>query len=112
VGTASLNVGATLDLDTDQINSAGADLAYSANDSGKHQLVPQGSALVGVYGNSQPAQANCQASALGTSAVVVEDTPLGSYICYRTDEGRYGRARLSNLNADNYTVTLEILTWP
>lgn len=112
VGTASLNVGATLDLDTDQINTAGADVAYSASDNGKHRLVPQGNALLGVYSTSQPGQADCQASALGASAIVVEDTPVGTYLCYRTDQGRYGRARLSNFNPDNFTVTLEILTWP
>lgn len=112
VGTASLNVNATLDFDTDQINSSGADVAYNANDAGKHELAPQGSALMSLYGNSQPGQANCQASALGTSAIIVEDTPAGSYLCYRTGEGRYGRARLSSFNSDNLTVTLEFLTWP
>jgi hypothetical protein len=112
VGTASLNVGATLDLDTDQINSAGADLAYSSNDAGQHQLVPQGSALVGLFGSSQPGQDNCQASALSASPVIMEETPIGTYLCYRTDEGRYGRTRVSNLNPDNFTVTLEFLTWP
>jgi len=112
VGTASLNVNATVDLDTDQINTAGADVAYNANDSGKHQLAPQGSALLGVYGGGQPGQASCQATALGTTPIVVEDTPVGNYLCYRTDQGRYGRARISNFNADNFTVTLEILTWP
>jgi hypothetical protein len=112
VGTASLNVNATLDLDTDQINTAGADVAYAANDSSKHQLSVQSSALLGVYGGGQPGQANCQATALGTAPIVVEDNPVGTYLCYRTDQGRYGRARISNFNADNFTVTLEILTWP
>ena len=112
VGTASLNVNAMLDFDNDRINTSGSDVAYTANESGKHQLSPQGNALIGVYGASQPAQSSCQASALGTSPVVVEDTPSGTYLCYRTDEGRYGRARLSSFNADNLTVTLEFLTWP
>ena len=111
-GTASLNVNATLDLDTDQINTPGADVAYAEDGNGKHQLSPPGSALLGVYGGGQPGQANCQASALGTAPIVVEDTAVGTYLCYRTDQGRYGRARLSNFNADNFTVTLEFLTWP
>lgn len=112
VGTASLNVDASIDFDTDQINVSGADVVYNANQDGKHQLAPMGSALLGVYGGSQPGQANCQAGALGSTPVVVEDTPIGTYLCYRTDEGRYGRARLSNFNTDNLTVTLEFLTWP
>ena len=111
-GTASLNVNATLDLDADQINTPGADVAYAENGSGKHQLAPQDGALLGVYGGGQPGQANCQASALGTAPTVVEDTAVGTYLCYRTDQGRYGRLRLSNFNTDNFTVTLEFFTWP
>ncbi len=111
-GTASLNVNATLDLDSDQINTPGSDVAYAEDGNGKHQLAPQSSALLGVYGGGQPGQANCQASALGTAPVVVEDNPVGTYVCYRTDQGRYGRFRISNFNADNFTVTLEFLTWP
>jgi hypothetical protein len=112
VGTANLNVNATLDLDTDQINAAGADIAYIEAGDGKHQLTSQGGALLGLYGAEQPGQTNCQASALGTTSIIVEGTSVGSYLCYRTDQGRYGRARVSNFNADNFTVTLEILTWP
>jgi hypothetical protein len=112
MGTASLNVSATLDLDADQINTPGADVAYAEDGNGKHQLNPQSSALLGVYGGGQPGQANCQASAIGTAPVVVEDTPTGTYLCYRTDQGRYGRLRLSNFDAENFTVTLEFLTWP
>jgi hypothetical protein len=112
VGTANLNVNATLDLDSDQINTAGADVAYVESGNGKHQLAIQDGALLGLYGGNQPGQANCQASALGTNPIVVEDTPQGNYLCYRTDQGRYGRVRISNFNSDNFTVTLEILTWP
>ncbi len=112
VGTASLNVNATLDLDTDQINVSGADLGYTADGSGKHQLSPLGGALLGNYGSSQPGLASCQASALSTTPIIVEDIAIGTYLCYRTDEGRYGRARLSSFNTGNFTVTLEFLTWP
>jgi hypothetical protein len=99
-------------MDTDQINGGDPDLAYAANDDSKHQFTSQGSALMGIFGSSQPGQANCQASALGTSPIVVEDLSIGTYLCYRTGEGRYGRARLSNFNLENFTVTLEFLTWP
>ncbi len=112
VGNANLAVNNTLDLDTNQINVSGADLSYQTNAEGQHLLIPQSSALLGVYGNNQPSLTNCQAAALGTSPLVVETIPMGTYICYRTDQGRYGRARLSNFNPDTYALTLEILTWP
>jgi hypothetical protein len=35
----------------------------------------------------------------------------GAYLCYRTDQGLYGWVRLLNLDMDNATLTVEILTW-
>lgn len=112
VGSANLAVNDTLDLDTNQINASGADLSYQTNPEGQHLLIPQSSALVGIYGSGQPSLNLCQTAALDTVPLVVETVPVGTYICYLTDQGRYGRARLSNFNIDTYALTLEILTWP
>ncbi|MCI0521918.1 MAG: hypothetical protein L0Z70_16860 [Chloroflexi bacterium] len=110
-GTVGLAVGDTLDLDVIQKNSSGADLTYSSNADGNHPLTPQGSAQIALYGANQPSLAQCQAAALGTAGVVVESVPLNSYFCYRTDQGRYGRARQTAFNMDTYQLTLEVVTW-
>jgi len=112
VGSATLGVNHTLDLDTNQVNVSGADVSYQTNAEGQHLLIPQSSALLGIYGINQPSLTHCQAAALGTTPLIIETTPVGTYFCYRTDQGRYGRARLSSFNVDTYNITLEILTWP
>jgi hypothetical protein len=111
-GSSTLVVNNSLDLDTNQlISGAGGDIAYQSNDAGEHILVPQGSALIGVYGGSQPGRANCQAAALSNSPLTVDGLATGTYLCYQTDQGLPGWARVSAFNIDNFNLTLEIYTW-
>jgi hypothetical protein len=44
-------------------------------------------------------------------SIVLENTPVVSYLCYRTDQGLPGYARLTNFNVDSNSATLELVTW-
>jgi hypothetical protein len=111
-GPAELAPGDSLDADSLQVNPAsGADLLYQADENGAHWLAPQPGALVGVYGNSQPGQADCQAASLNTSPLPVESLPSGSYLCYQTDLGHYGWAQLLGQDPNSAALSLQILTW-
>jgi hypothetical protein len=50
-------------------------------------------------------------ASLSNSPVTVEELPIGTYLCYQTDQGLPGSARLSEFNIDNYALTLDVLTW-
>ena len=54
--------GDTIDLDTLTLNSGDEDLAYQADENGYHWLSPQGGALIGVFGNTEPSLASCQSA--------------------------------------------------
>jgi hypothetical protein len=111
-GTVNLAISDTVDLDTIAVNTAaGADLLFELNGSGQHQLTPQNNAIMGVYGTSQPSKANCQAAPMTSLSIVLENTPVVSYLCYRTDQGLPGYARLTNFNVDSNSATLELVTW-
>lgn len=111
-GTATLSVNQSIDLDSPQvISGVGGDVTYQSDPDGQHVLIPQGSALLGVYGTSQPGLSNCQASALGTSPIAVDNLATGTYLCYRTDQGYTGSARINAFNVDDFQLTLQILTW-
>ena len=110
-GPITLQVGDNLNLDTNQVNSGGEDLSYTNNEQGQHLLLPLGNSMAGIYGQNQPSFTNCQTASLSASPIVIEDTPIGSYLCYRTGQGLPGRARLINLNAETFSLTLDILTW-
>jgi len=111
-GSANLNPGDAIDLDSLAVNSgSGEDLSYESNADGKHPLVPQGSTLIGVYGSNQPSLANCQGANLAANPVIVDDQPAGTYLCYRTDQGLTGWARITGFNIDTYALNLSLLTW-
>lgn len=111
-GTVSLTPGNRVDLDTLGVNSgSGEDLSYESDAEGKHPLVPLDTALIGRYGENRPTLALCQQANLGSTPLVVENIPMGTYLCYRTNQGLTGWARLTGFNVDNYVVTLDLLTW-
>jgi hypothetical protein len=111
-GRVGLNVGDRIDLDTLGINSgSGEDLSYESDADGKHPLIPLDNALIGRYGSNQPTLELCQGANLTNTPVIAESVPVGSYLCYRTNQGLPGWARLTALNIDNYQLTLDLLTW-
>jgi len=108
----TLHTGDSLDLDSLQRNPAeGADLVYLGNPDGTHPLVPVGGALLGIFLSGEPSLASCQAIPLGDTPIGVEALPSGSWLCYRTSQGAYGRACLLGLDIDDYSLTLDLLTW-
>jgi hypothetical protein len=111
-GPVSLNPNDNVDLDTIQVNSgAGFDLTYEINAVGQHLLVPKNNAIIGVYGNTQPGLANCQSAPMTSTAVILENTPPISYLCYRTDQGRLGFSRYTGFNAGTGVASMDLLTW-
>jgi hypothetical protein len=111
-GSVNLSTSNTLDLDTTVVNGgAGSDLLFELTGGGLHQLTPQNNAIIGVYGNSQPGKTNCQSAPMTSQPIVLENTPVVSYLCYRTDQGLPGYARLASFSVDSNTATLDIVTW-
>ncbi|MGW8249456.1 MAG: NBR1-Ig-like domain-containing protein [Anaerolineales bacterium] len=111
-GSISLNVGDRIDLDTLGVNSgSGEDLSYESNADGRHPLVPLEGVRIGRYGENQPTLELCQQASLAAEPIVIEDLSIGSYLCYRTDQGLPGYARLTSVNIDNFQLNLSLLTW-
>lgn len=108
----SLDTDYLLDLDLAQVNpSQGADLAYRTGSVGYHWLIPQGEAVLGVFGNQSPGLEDCQSASMSAAPIPVESLPTGLYLCYQTIDGQIGWLRLIEFDARTFTITLEILTW-
>jgi hypothetical protein len=111
-GTAILFPSDRLNLDNNQVNSGGEDLLFEFNEGEeRYYLVPLDGAVAGVYGGFQPGQQDCQAANLGAAPIALQDLALGTHLCYQTNEGRFGWARLSGWNTDNNRLDLAIYTW-
>jgi hypothetical protein len=110
--TVLLPVGGVLDLDTAQLNpDEGGDLGYQADLTHYHWLFPMFESVIGVYGMEEPSLHVCQAAGMSAAPVAVESLSIGSYLCYRTDQGLVGWMRLAGVDAGDTALTLEILTW-
>jgi hypothetical protein len=109
--TVTLLPGDRLDLDAGLANpESGMDLSYESNLDGLHLLMPLENVFIGLYGPNQPSLADCQAAALDGAPIPVEN--LGTtYLCYRTNQGLTGRLLVSNFKIDDFSITLELLTW-
>jgi hypothetical protein len=103
--------GDNIDLDTLTINSGGEDLLYQADENSFHWLVPANGALIGIFGSFEPSLSDCQSASMSQAPVAVESLPVGTYLCYSTDQSRLGRMQLKAVNPDDYTLTLNLLTW-
>ena len=103
--------GDRIDLDTLTLNSGDEDLMYAADENGYHLLSPQGGALLGVFGNTEPSLASCQSAAMSTAPIAVESLPVGTHLCYTTNHGRFGRALFAALDPNNFALSLNLLTW-
>lgn len=111
-GNAKLAVTDELDMDTNQVNPGGGeDLKYALSEDGQHTISPLGSTIIGVYGQIQPKLADCFTVNMDGSNITLETLPPGNYLCYKTGAGRPGWARVVELNTEDESLTLNILTW-
>lgn len=110
-GVLSPVPGDNLDLDAVAIKKGGADLVYQEDANQYHWLTPSGETRIGVYGNQPPLPANCKAANMSPAPIAVESLPIGTYLCYHTGVGRYGRMQLETFDSNTFILTLELLTW-
>ena len=103
--------GDSMDLDTLTLNSDGADLIYQVDANNYHWLAPNDGSMIGVFGSSQPNLSDCQSAGMSPAPIAVESLSIGTYLCYTTNEDRFGRAFLKAVNPSDFTLTLNLLTW-
>ena len=111
-GLSNLKPNDTLDLDTNKVNTGKTDeLLYLVGTDKTHRLVPQNGSRMAVFGMTAPTFLDCSTAALPSDPIALDSIPQGTYFCYNTNIGLPGWARLVALNAEDNTLTLEILTW-
>jgi len=103
--------GDSIDLDTLTLNNDDEDLVYQVDADNYHWLAPHNEARIGVYSSLEPNLADCQSASMSHAPIAVESLSIGTYLCYISNEGRYGRAAFLALDPDDFTLTLDMLTW-
>jgi hypothetical protein len=103
--------GDSIDLDTLTLNGGDSDLTYQVDANNYHWLTPNNGAIIGVFGSPQPSLSDCQSASMSPAPIAVESLSYGTYLCYTTNEDRFGRVLLEAVNPNDFTLTLELLTW-
>lgn len=93
------------------MNSGGVDLLYQVDANNYHWLTPVEAAEIGVFGSQEPTRLDCQSASMSTAPIAVESLPVGTYLCYFTNEARLGRALLEAVDPDDFILSLDLLTW-
>lgn len=111
-GSASLLTGDKIDFDTNQINpDDGEDITYSSTVDGQRVFIPEQDTMVGFYGEDQPNPNQCQNTNIESSPIIIDNTSIDSYYCYRTNEGRLGWTLIEDIDPDTFAISLDITTW-
>ncbi len=103
--------GDAIDLDTLTLNSGGEDLVYRVEIDQYHWLTPTTDTTLGIYGSQAPQLADCQQTNMSSAPIAVESLPTGTYLCYHTGEGRFGRMMLAAVDPATFALTLDLLAW-
>jgi hypothetical protein len=111
-GKAVLSLDEGLDLDGSGSKDAKEiDLIFQRGDDKKYQLKPINSAGLIIFSMNLPTERECRTIALSQQPVIVDNLSDGVYLCYRTQMGLSGYARLTKIDIEDHTVSLEYLTW-
>jgi len=107
-GRVALVLGDGLEVDGDRASAT--DLLYLfAN--GAHVLRPQDAARWGVFGMRRPSLQECRAAVRSAADLPVDSLPAGTYLCFRSSDGREGYAHLEKINRTTWRVVLSFRTW-
>jgi hypothetical protein len=114
---ASFDISETADADLDEGDSppsgGGSDFKFVA--AGTKYIEPDNGATFLLMGSNEPSYNACKTAALTSNNIDVDDTLVGKWVCYKTNQGRLGRFEVVSLTPSdpNQPQTLEVsyLTW-
>lgn len=102
----------TVDFDRNSRNSRDADLWFEAEDRDLLYLVPWNGAMIGVGDRSNRGYGGCARARFTRDRISLRDVPPGSFVCYRTNEGRIGQFRINGISRRSpKVIQMQYTTW-
>jgi hypothetical protein len=101
------------DLDSGTETSTGADFWFEAVSAAERYITPQNGALFAMTSSGPDDYNVCKSAALSSSKINLNTFPVGSFMCYKTSEGRYGRFEFESMGdvGGFPTLNLDMRTW-
>jgi len=111
--TDKMTVDASFHFDLDEgdptASSADKDAWYHKVSDAEQYLEPENGAKFKEWNDGVPSYDDCADVSLSSDPINFNDIPEGSILCYRTNEGRYGRVEIEDKTTN--TVRLDFRTW-
>ena len=98
-----------LDEGDSTAGSGSRDAWYHGVSADEKYLEPENGALFKKWGGTAPSFSDCEDAALSGNDISFAEIPQGTWVCYRTNEDRYGRFEVEGMTAT--TITLDFRTW-
>jgi len=113
--TGLLEITQTWGADLDEgviISGATRDLKFEADSATAKFLTPQNGATIAIWGTSAPGMYDCLNASLSSTRIPIGSAPVGTYVCYLTNQGRPGAFRVNDLTSDAMQVLkIGFTTW-
>lgn len=111
-GIVSLQADDGLDLDSGDLNlEPEVDVRHVKTAAGNPVIQPENGATIGMFGNREPLEQDCERAALGAQPLSMLNAETGIYLCYRTSEGLPGYAHVIRTSEEDDRVALDFITW-
>ncbi len=102
---------ADLDHADDTPASGDSDIFFRAVTSTEKYFVPEDGAKMKLITSGVPSYDKCTTTSLSSNQISLDDVSVGDWLCFKTSEGRYGRAEIEARSGDPETIRLDIVTW-
>jgi hypothetical protein len=113
--TGSLVIEQTFQADLDEGavgSNPDADIWFEAQTATERYVTPLNGASIAVMGATSVGPDDCAESALSSQRVHVDRLEEGTYVCVRTNQGRYARFRISApIGSSPGTLSIDYTTW-
>jgi hypothetical protein len=73
------------------------------------RLEPRNSALIAIWGAGAPSFSDCANLALSSNSIIIDETTVGKYLCYRTNLGKPGFLYITQFN--QMAFHFDFVTW-
>lgn len=85
----------SVNLDNGAVGGGGTDIWYEAETDTEKYLSPKGSARLALGDGSNRGYEGCVGEDFSAERVPLEDMPVGTYVCAKTDQGRISQFRVN-----------------
>lgn len=112
--SGKINLQQTYNADFDKQKvapSTGSDLWFEAVSPSEMYLTPQNGAKFKLITSGAPSYEKCSTASLSSSKISMDDVSVHDWLCFKTDEGRYGRAEIEDISGSPKVMRIDIVTW-